>query len=107
MKTHNSNLNLRLGVFAVVLFAMGATARSADKSNLKDAYKDHFYVGVAINRTIATGAAVRADNVNRTLEQVNKDIAVTKEQFNQPKPAFDAVISEATNNNKETQPAIQ
>ena len=31
-----------------------ATARSADTPTLKDAYKDHFYVGVAINRTIAT-----------------------------------------------------
>ena len=56
---------------------------------LKDAYKDHFYVGVAINRTIATGEAVRADNVNRTLAGVAKDTALVKEQFNQIAPEND------------------
>ena len=74
----------------VALLALGPTARSADSPvTLKDAYKDHFYVGAAINRTIATGTAVRADNVNRTLEKVEKDIALAKEQFNQIAPEND------------------
>jgi endo-1,4-beta-xylanase len=83
MKTHGLNLNSRISLLTAMLLALGATARGADTPTLKDAYKGHFYVGAAINRTIATGTAVRADNVNRTLEQVNKDIALVKEQFNQ------------------------
>jgi endo-1,4-beta-xylanase len=83
------NLNSRIGFPLAVLLAMGATARSADTPALKDAFKDHFCVGAAINRTIATGTAVRADNVNRTLEAVNKDIALVKEQFNQIAPEND------------------
>src|SRR3990172_547420 len=67
-----------------VLVAAGANLPTeAATPSLKDAYKDHFYVGVAINRTVAMGTAVRADNVNRTQEQVDKDIALVKEQFNQ------------------------
>ena len=34
-------------------------------------------------------AAVQADNVNRTMEQVTKDIALVKEQFNQIVPEND------------------
>ncbi|MGO8678639.1 MAG: endo-1,4-beta-xylanase [Limisphaerales bacterium] len=89
MKTHNLNLNSRFGLLAAALFALGATARSADTPTLKDAYKDHFYVGVAINRTVATATTVRADNVNRTSEQVDKDVALVKEQFNQISPEND------------------
>jgi endo-1,4-beta-xylanase len=89
MKTHNSNLNSRIGVLTAVLLAVGATARSADTPTLKEAYKAHFHVGAAINRTIATSTAVRADNVNRTLELVDKDIALVKEQFNQISPEND------------------
>ena len=44
---------------------------------------------MAINRTIAVNAAVTADNVNRNMEQVQKDIALTKEQFNQISPEND------------------
>jgi endo-1,4-beta-xylanase len=70
--------------------ATTAPARAAVTSlTLKDAYKDHFYVGVAINRTIATGTAVRADNVNRTLDKVAKDTALVKEQFSQISPEND------------------
>src|SRR5208283_5413413 len=89
MKIHRLNLNSRVGLLTAVLLALGATARSAETQTLKDAYKDHFYVGAAINRTIATGTAVRADNVNRTSEQVDKDIALVKEQFNQISPEND------------------
>lgn len=91
MKTHKSNQRLGVGLLTVVLLAMGATnSKSADTPvTLKDAYKGHFLVGVAINRTIATASDVRADNVNRNLEQVRKDIALVKAQFNQISPEND------------------
>jgi endo-1,4-beta-xylanase len=89
MNTHCSNLNSQIGLLTAMLLAIGATARSADTPALKDAFKDHFYVGAAINRTIAMDTAVRADNVRRTLEQVKKDIALVKEQFNQVSPEND------------------
>ena len=84
MKTHNSNLSLRIGMLTAVLLSLGATAWSADTQTLKDAYKDQFYIGVAINRLIATGSTdVQADNANRTAEQLAKDIDLVKAQFNQ------------------------
>jgi endo-1,4-beta-xylanase len=90
MKTHNSNLCSRIGLLTAVLLATGATARSADTPTLKDAYKDHFYVGAAINRTIATGTADQTnDFFSRPPEQVAKDIALVKEQFNQIVPEND------------------
>jgi GH35 family endo-1,4-beta-xylanase/alpha-L-arabinofuranosidase len=45
---------------------------------LKDAFKDHFLVGTAINRSIVNGAGFR-----RSRDQVEQDIALVKEQFNQ------------------------
>lgn len=83
MNTRIQQFNSRLVLLTTALLALAPMARSADQATLKDAYKDCFYIGVAINRTIATDTAVRADNVNRTAEQVKKDIAVAKEQFNQ------------------------
>jgi hypothetical protein len=65
------------------------TRETAKPTTLKDAFKKDFYVGVAINRTIATSTAVRADNVNRNMEQVEKDVALVKEQFNQISPEND------------------
>src|ERR1022692_1174540 len=78
-----------ISLLAAGLLAIRATAQAADKPTLKDAYKDHFYIGVAINRTIAMNDSVRADNVNRTSERVDKDIALVKEQFNQISPEND------------------
>ena len=89
MKNHSSHISLRIGLLAAALLAIGATARSADKPTLKDAYKDHFLVGVAINRTMVAGATDQADFFNRTPEQVAKDIALVKEQFNQIVPEND------------------
>jgi endo-1,4-beta-xylanase len=63
--------------------------KTAAPPTLKSAYKKCFLVGVAINRTIATGAAVPADNVNRRQEQVGQDTALVKEQFNQISPEND------------------
>ncbi len=79
MNTRQTNHRSRIFVLTTVLLAIGATAHSAVEPTLKDAYKDHFYVGTAINRTIATGTSFRF----RTQEQVNRDIALVKEQFNQ------------------------
>lgn len=72
------------------LLASGATAWSAPTATLKEAYKKDFYIGVAVNRTVTMGTAdVEANNADRTQEQVDKDIALTKEQFNQISPEND------------------
>ena len=89
MNTHIHQFNSSLGFFAAAILAVGTTAQSADKPTLKDAYKDHFYVGVAVNRPTMLQAVVRADNVNRTLEQLANDGALVKEQFNQIVPEND------------------
>ena len=79
MQTHRSNSNQPTAWLVAALLAMSTTARSADTPALKEAYKDHFYVGTAINGSIATGAG----GFRRTAEQVNQDMALVKEQFNQ------------------------
>jgi len=89
MKTNRSHLHSHIRLLAAAVLALCLSAHAEDKPTLKDAYKDHFYVGVAINRTIAMNASVAADNVNRNMEQVSKDIALTKTQFNQISPEND------------------
>jgi endo-1,4-beta-xylanase len=83
MKTHQPKRNLCVGMLVAVLLFVGVTVRSADTPTLKQAYKDHFRVGTAINRSIATGTPARAGFSNRTLDQVQKDVALVQEQFNQ------------------------
>ncbi|MEJ2648037.1 MAG: endo-1,4-beta-xylanase, partial [Sedimentisphaerales bacterium] len=94
MKPQNTNFRSRIALFIAASLFIGATigcagtpaasASSAKPTTLKDAYKDYFYIGCAINRLIATGSTdVQADNANRTPEQLKKDIALVKEQFNQ------------------------
>ena len=78
MQAHRSNPNKHTAWLMAALLAIGATARSADTPTLKDAYKNHFYVGTAINRSVVTGTGFR-----RSSEQVSQDIALVKEQFNQ------------------------
>ncbi len=86
MKTQISSIS----IFAAVLILFSATigcantpAATQTPTTLKDAYKDYFKIGVAINRLVTTGRTdVQADNANRTPEQLKKDIAVVKEQFN-------------------------
>ena len=89
MKLSIAHLSPHGALLAAALMTVVGTSRAADKPTLKEAYKDHFYVGVAINRTIATDTAVRADNVNRSLEQVRGDTAVVLQQFNQIAPEND------------------
>jgi endo-1,4-beta-xylanase len=91
MKSYNSSFSSGISLLMTTLLAIGATAPAAENqpTTLNEAYKDHFYLGVAINRTIAMNAAVRADNVNRSMDQINKDISVVTEQFNQISPEND------------------
>ena len=79
MRTLLSNPAARARWLTSALLAIGTFARSADSPvTLKDAYKDQFLVGAAINRSMATGTAGR-----RALDLVQKDLALVKEQFNQ------------------------
>ncbi len=55
------------------MLAMAATARSAETASLKDAYKDDFKVGAAINRTIAMNACSRGQR-QRNQEQVYRTL---------------------------------
>src|SRR4051812_35559168 len=85
MKASRSTRNGSLGSFTTILVATGAAAQVADAPTLKDAYKRHFQIGVAINRSVPTGEA----GGNRSPELVQKDIALTKAQFNQISPEND------------------
>jgi len=95
MKKNILRTSIALAGIAAIGTAVVLTSCATSKSDpskpltLKEAYKKHFYVGVAINRTIAMNAAVRADNVNRDMTQVEKDVALTKAQFNQISPEND------------------
>jgi endo-1,4-beta-xylanase len=62
------------------LLAVGSTALSAESAaSLKDAFKDYFRIGTAVNRGITSGIA----GFRRTAEEVAKDIALVKAQYNQ------------------------
>jgi hypothetical protein len=76
------------GLLAGLLLINGEL-RAADLPSLKEVYQNHFYVGAAINRSMALGTGVRADNVNRDLEQLGLDLALLKAQFNQISPEND------------------
>lgn len=89
MKSFSPTRSVRGGVIIAMLLLVTVSARSDDRTMLKDAYQGRFLMGVAINRTIATGTAVRADNVNRSLEEVRADTALVIEQFNQISPEND------------------
>jgi endo-1,4-beta-xylanase len=87
MKTQFSNFCSRICLFVAVLLLFGAAVGCASTpstpTTLKDAYKDYFKIGVAINRLVATGRTdVQADNARRTPELLAKDIALVKQQFN-------------------------
>jgi len=89
-------MNISFRNYKLLALALGAARLavevngwSAETMTLQDAYKNHFYVGVAINRTITTSTAVQADNVDRNMDQINQDIATVTEQFNQISPEND------------------
>ncbi len=69
---------LRIALLAAALLPLGSKSWSAETPALKDVFKDHFMVGTAINRAITMGAGFR-----RSPEQVTRDVALVKTQFNQ------------------------
>lgn len=72
-----------------VLFTSCVTSGPASKPvTLKDAYAKYFRVGVAINRSQAVGD-VKYTTIARTPEQLAKEIALIKTQFNQLSPEND------------------
>jgi len=83
MKRQGLNFRSGIGMLIASCALLGSTASGQEATTLKDAYKDYFMVGVAVNRTIPTNTNVKCDNVDRTMEEVTKDIALVKEQFNQ------------------------
>ena len=62
----------------VGLASIGA-ALADEPATLKDAFKDHFLVGTALNRSMVTGQA----GFRRDADLVAGDIALVKAQFNQ------------------------
>ncbi len=77
---------MKLGIqLSVALVGMLVTALKANgqTATLKDAYKDYFLTGVAINRSHATASEGSANGFGRSREQVGNEIALVKAQFNQ------------------------
>ncbi|HHY85987.1 MAG TPA: endo-1,4-beta-xylanase [Verrucomicrobia bacterium] len=72
-----------LTYLGLVLAVCSCATPSANTPTLKDAYKDQFLVGVAISRTVAANTAGEVNRVNRTKEQVESDVALVRQQFNQ------------------------
>ncbi len=89
MKIPRPNLSFCLGLLAVAAMLSSCTTGPGSRpTTLKDAYKHHFYVGAAINRDVATDSTVQG-NLNRTQAQVDQDVALVKQQFNQISPEND------------------
>jgi len=69
--------------FLAANFAASVTINAADA--LKDAFKDRFFIGTAVNRSMVKGGP----GFRRSAEQNAGDIALVKEQFNQITPEND------------------
>ena len=90
MKIHCPNLRSCIGLLLATFLLAGCTTTNSHRpASLKDTYKKYFYVGVAINRNMATGTTNQDDLFARTPEQNARDIALIKEQFNQIAPEND------------------
>jgi hypothetical protein len=77
MNICNPKQHFRVWLFAVALFAIPSTGVSAGAAaTLKDAFKEHFLIGAAVNRSMVTGGAA----FRQSTEQNVKDIALLKEQ---------------------------
>jgi endo-1,4-beta-xylanase len=86
MKSLNSRCSHQRGFLVALWLATAATVHSAESSAaLKDAFKEHFLIGTAVNRNMVTGGA----GFRRSAEQSAKDTALVKEQFNQIAPEND------------------
>ena len=68
----------RLARLPLMLVAFGLTLRAADAPPLGEAFRSHFQIGVALNRSHTTGSGGR-----RGAEQVATEIALVKRHFNQ------------------------
>ncbi len=73
--------------YALILLSAKSSTQPSTIPTLKNAFKGHFYVGVAINTSIATGKAI--PYFNRPQALVDKDIALVKQQFNAISPEND------------------
>src|SRR5688500_7458453 len=70
---------LQAGLVGIALLGMASNVRAADAPlSLQDAFKEHFLIGTAVNRSMVTGTTFR-----RSAEQAAKDVALVKQQFNQ------------------------
>ncbi len=76
MKTHHHDSSLLTCCLSAALLALATMAWAADVPALKDAFKDHFHIGTAVNRSIVTGSSFR-----RSPELVSRDIALVKAHF--------------------------
>src|SRR5438552_16224678 len=80
------NCFARLAVLPTTLLARCTVSEAADKTvSLKDAFKEHFPVGTAVNRSMVTSGA----GFRRSAEQSAKDVALVMKQFNQISPEND------------------
>ncbi len=87
MKTALINHTSTSLLSVLVLLSANSAAQTGGIPSLKTAFKGHFYVGVAINTSVATGKA--NPFFRRSQALVDKDIALVKQQFNQISPEND------------------
>src|SRR5688572_11274823 len=66
------------GLLIVAVVAVASRVAATEAVTLKDAFKEHFLMGTAVNRSMVTGTTFR-----RSAEEAAKDVALVKEQFNQ------------------------
>jgi GH35 family endo-1,4-beta-xylanase len=66
----------RLGL---LILGLSGVVLADDSATLKEAFKEHFLIGTAVNRSIVTGQA----GFRRDADRVAGDIALVKAQFNQ------------------------
>jgi endo-1,4-beta-xylanase len=113
MKTHFSNPKTPIAFLTAVLLATGAAAQSTNTNTLKDAYKGHFYVGVAINsqltRSWLQNPAQPGVNAALVLKQYNQIVPENELKWESVQPregangynwaAADAFVSFGLSNN--------
>ncbi len=68
----------RLARLPLMIAAVGLTLRAADAPSLGEAFRSHFLIGTALNRSHTTGSGGR-----RGAEQVATEVALVKRHFNQ------------------------
>ena len=79
MSIPRTSARLQSRLVAAVLLSWALPTPAADLPALKEAFRDQFMVGTAVNRSQVTSAA----SFRRSTELVERDIALVKAQFNQ------------------------